>query len=207
MTPQPPLSGRPASGHAGEQAAGGKQDSVGSAAREPVRDRDAAGRPRNARPRDALGRPLGRGDGGEPPPPDQPALAPGTALELAQQLIDSGHAFRAHEVLEASWKAAPPAERELWQGLAQVAVGLTHAQRGNARGAAALLRRGGQRVAGYAAAAPYGIGAAEVARRAAGLAGLIERDGLGAATPAELRISLRAQAGRHPPGRPATQLP
>jgi uncharacterized protein len=158
-----------------------------------ARDRDLAGRPRNARPRDELGRPLSRGTAGEPPPPDEPALAPDAALDLAQQLIDSGRAFRAHEVLEASWKAAPPAERDLWQGLAQVAVGLTHAQRGNARGAAALLRRGGQRVAGYAGGpTPHAVEAAQVARFAAELADLIERDGLAAAPPAALRFTLRA---------------
>ena len=159
-----------------------------------ARDRDPAGRPRNARPRDELGRPLPRDAPGQAPLPDEPALAPQAALDLAQQLIDSGRAFRAHEVLEASWKAAPPAERELWRGLAQIAVGLTHAQRGNARGAAALLRRGGQGVAGYAASPPHGIEAGGVAGFAAGLADLIERAGLAAATPARLRVSLRAGA-------------
>ncbi len=157
----------------------------------PHRDRDAAGLPRNARPRDELGRPLPRDAAGEPPLPDEQALAPDAALDLAQRLIDSGRTFRAHEVLEASWKAAPPAERELWQGLAQVAVGLTHAQRGNARGAAALLRRGGLRVAGYAGAAPHGIDAAEVARFAADLADRIERYGVAGAAAAGSGLSLR----------------
>jgi uncharacterized protein len=161
----------------------------------PGRDRDAAGRPRNARPRDELGRPLPRkAPGGPSLLPDEPALAPDAALEEAQRLIDSGRAFRAHEVLEASWKAAPPAERDLWQGLAQVAVGLTHAQRGNARGAAALLRRGGVRVAGYAGSAPHGVEAAGIARFAADLADRIERDGLAATTSAGFRLSLRANA-------------
>jgi hypothetical protein len=144
----------------------------------PARDRDPAGRPRNARPRDELGRPLRRDAAGEAPAPDEPALAPDAALELAQQLIDSGRAFRAHEVLEASWKAAPAAERDLWQGLAQVAVGLTHAQRGNARGAGALLRRGAERVGGYAGAAPYDIDAAGLSRAATALADRIEASGL-----------------------------
>jgi uncharacterized protein len=163
----------------------------------PGRDRDAAGRPRNSRPRDELGRPLPREAPGGPLPPDEQALAPEAALDLAQQLIDSGRAFRAHEVLEASWKAAPPAERGLWQGLAQVAVGLTHVQRANARGAVALLRRGGLRVAGYAGSAPHGIDAAGIARFAAGLADSIERDGLADATPvtpAGLSLSLRTGA-------------
>ena len=156
-----------------------------------ARDRDAAGRPRNARPRDELGRPLSRDAAGELPLPDDLTLLPDAALDLAQELIDSGRAFRAHEVLEASWKAAPPAERDLWQGLAQVAVGLTHAQRGNARGAAALLRRGGRRVAGYAGSAPYGIGAADVARFATDLAERVESEGLPAAITPEPQLILR----------------
>jgi hypothetical protein len=173
--------------------AGQDRDAAGEDRATTGRDRDPAGRPRNARPRDELGRPLPRGAAGGTPPPDEPALAPAAALDRAQELIDSGRAFRAHEVLEAAWKAAPADERDLWQGLAQVAVGLTHAQRGNARGAVTLLRRGGQRVAGYAADPPHGIGAQHVARFAADLADRIERDGLGPATRAEeLRVTLRA---------------
>src|SRR6516225_7383396 len=132
------------------------------------RDRDATGRPRNARPRDALGRPLPREALGQPPADDRPR-PPLEALATAQDLINADRPFHAHEVLEAAWKAAPPAERDLWQGLAQVAVGLTHAQRGNARGAAALLRRGGLRVASYVGSAPHGIAAETVARFAADL--------------------------------------
>src|SRR5579859_2490779 len=120
------------------------------------RDRDAAGRPRNARPRDASGRPLPRGAVGEPRVPDDLVLAPEQALGLAQRYLDEGRPFQAHEVLEASWRSAPAAERDLWQGLAQVAVGLTHAQRGNARGAAALLRRGADRIAAGRPAAERG---------------------------------------------------
>ena len=144
------------------------------------RDRDSAGRARNARPRDALGRPLPRGAPGDERIPDDLALPPAEALELAQDLLDSGRPFHAHEVLEASWKAAPAAERDLWQGLAQIAVGLTHARRGNAHGAVALLRRGGQRVSGYAGAAPYGIDAAAVSQAASELAARIEDAGLAA---------------------------
>jgi hypothetical protein len=155
------------------------------------RDRDSAGRPRSARPRDELGRPLSRGAaGGAPPSPDEPALPPAAALALAQQLIDRGQPFRAHEVLEASWKAAPPAERDLWQGLAQVAVGLTHARRGNARGAVTLLRRGADAISGYAGACPHGIDAAGIAGSACGLADAIEAGGLAAVPPGRLLIRL-----------------
>ena len=140
------------------------------------------------------------GTAGESRIPDDLSLSPGEAIALAQQLLDSGRPFLAHEVLEASWKSAPPAERDLWQGLAQVAVGLTHAQRGNPRGAAALLRRGAAAVSGYLpggddAGGPYGIDVAGISQAADGLAGRIERDGLDRVTPGDLRLRLRAAAG------------
>jgi hypothetical protein len=152
------------------------------------RDRDAAGRARNARPRDALGRPLPRGATGDEGIPDDLVLPPAQLLQLAQELLDSGRPFHAHEVLEASWKSAPAAERDLWQGLAQIAVGLTHARRGNARGAAALLRRGADRVAGYADAPPHGIDAAGICRAAREMAARIDQDGAGAAGPLTARL-------------------
>lgn len=156
-----------------------------------VRDRDAAGRPRNARPRDALGRPLPHGAEGVEPIPDDLDLPPGEALDLAQRLIDEGSPFRAHEVLEATWKAAPEPERELWRGLAQVAVGLTHAQRGNAGGAQALLSRGADRVAAYAGTAPYGIDASGVAQTARGLVRRLDAPGPGGVAPGDLVVRLR----------------
>ena len=152
------------------------------------RDRDAVGRARNARPRDALGRPLPRGAAGDERIPDDLLLPPAQALGLAQRLLDEGRPFHAHEVLEASWKAAPPAERDLWQGLAQIAVGLTHARRGNAQGAAALLRRGADRVAGYAGSAPHDIDAATIAQDAREMAARIETEGLAAAGRMTVRL-------------------
>jgi hypothetical protein len=143
-----------------------------------ARDRDPAGRARNARPRDALGRPLPRSAAGDERIPDDLVLPPAEALRLAQELLDAGRPFHAHEVLEASWKAGPAAERDLWQGLAQIAVGLTHARRGNARGAVTLLRRGAQRVTGCGAAAPHGIDAMAVGLAAGELATRIENEGL-----------------------------
>jgi hypothetical protein len=122
-----------------------------------ARDRDAEGRARNARPRDALGRPLPYGAVGEERAPEGVVRPPEQALDEAQALLDAGRPFHAHEVLEDAWKSAPEEERELWRGLAQLAVGLTHALRGNATGAATLLDRGAGNIAAYAAAPPYGI--------------------------------------------------
>jgi hypothetical protein len=143
------------------------------------RDRDDAGRPRNARTRDGLGRPLPPGTPGVPTTPDDVNLAPAETLREAQRLLDAGLPFHAHEVLEAAWKAAPDDERELWRGLAQLAVGLTHARRGNTVGASRLLRRSADRIAPYAGAPPHAVAVADHTAWARNLAARI--DGIEAA--------------------------
>ena len=105
------------------------------------RDRDESGRARSARPRDELGRPLPLGAQGVPRISDDLELPPVETLAYAQDLLDRGLAFNAHEVLEAAWKNGPDDEKTLWQALAQLAVGITHVQRGNVRGAITVLRR------------------------------------------------------------------
>jgi uncharacterized protein len=133
------------------------------------RDRDPAGRPRSARERDSLGRPRERSTAAGARP-DPAALPAAEALTQGQHLLDTGRPFAAHEVFEAVWKAAPGSERELWRGLAQLAVGITHAGRGNDRGAQSLLERAADTLAGFAASTPYGIdvdGIRDWAQRAA----------------------------------------
>ncbi|CAN7583311.1 DUF309 domain-containing protein [Terrabacter sp. LjRoot27] len=122
------------------------------------RDRDGAGRPRQERPRDALGRPLPYGAEGVEPVSEEP-LPPHETLAAAKALVEEGRPFSAHEVLEARWKAGPDDERDLWQGLAQLCVALTHAARGNEVGAHRLLDRGVDRLQQYAAGGgpPYGL--------------------------------------------------
>jgi hypothetical protein len=118
---------------------------------------------------------------GEERAPEGVVREPAHALEEAQQLLDAGRPFHAHEVLEDAWKSAPEAERQLWRGLAQLAVGLTHAARGNARGATTLLERGAGNIAPYAAAPPHGIdvpGLVSWARALAGDPGGREPDAL-----------------------------
>ena len=115
-----------------------------------TRDRNAEGRPRQARPRDALGRPLPYDAEGVEPVSEEP-LPPLESLRLARSLVAQGRTFAAHEVLEARWKAGPAEERDLWQGLAQLCVGLTHAARGNSVGASRLVERGAGRLEAYAA--------------------------------------------------------
>jgi hypothetical protein len=113
------------------------------------RDRDEEGRPRQARPRDGLGRPLPYGAEGVEPVSEDP-LPPLETVEKAMELLRAGRPFSAHEVFEARWKDAPEEERDLWQGMAQICVGLTHVARGNNVGASRLVERGAGRLERYA---------------------------------------------------------
>ena len=124
------------------------------------------------RARDALGRPVPTGSPDAVEPIPEEPLAPQDAVALARRLLAEGRAFSAHEVFEASWKAAPADERALWQGLAQVCVGLTHLARANTVGAARLLRRGAGLLAERSPA--YDVDVARVAADALRLAGEIE---------------------------------
>lgn len=113
-----------------------------------ARDRDDAGRARQLRPRDALGRPLPYGSVGVDQIPDI-ARSPLETVALARRLVDEGRAFSAHEVLESQWKHGPPEQQDLWQGLAQLCVAVTHAGRGNSVGAVRVLRRAQALLARY----------------------------------------------------------
>jgi hypothetical protein len=124
------------------------------------RDRDEQGRPRSGRPRDGLGRPLPYGAAGVERQPEGVSRTVDETLAEAQRLLDAGRPFHAHEVFEDAWKAGdgtPTGREPLWQGLAQLAVGLTHAGRGNASGGATLLRRGAATIGRYRGSQPYGV--------------------------------------------------
>ena len=167
------------------------------------RDRDAEGRARNARPRDGLGRPLPYGAEGVERQPEGVVRTPEETVAEAQALLDAGKPFHAHEVFEDAWKSGPDEERALWRGLAQLAVGLTHAARGNAAGGARLLRRGAGAVEEWAAVSgrpePYGMDLAGVVAWARELAEVVEAgadgaDGIGAGGAAV--VDARARAPR-----------
>ncbi|MFD6417889.1 DUF309 domain-containing protein [Streptomyces sp. NPDC060194] len=146
------------------------------------RDRDERGRARNARPRDGLGRPLPYGVEGVERQPEGVVRAPAESVAEAQALLDAGRPFHAHEVFEDAWKSGRAEDRELWRGLAQLAVGLTHAARGNRTGGARLLRRGAAALAPRAADGPYGMDVAGLLRWAEEAARAAE-DGLTAPPP------------------------
>ena len=158
-------------------------------ARRTDRDRDPSGRARNARPRDASGRPLPPGEAGVERVDEDVVLAPDDALAEAQRLLDGGWPFHAHEILEGAWKAGADDERPFWKGLAQLAVGLTHEQRGNRRGAVSLLRRGAETMSdGTAAGARYGVDTTRLAGWGRARADAVEAgEELGAGGPPRLR--------------------
>ena len=137
------------------------------------RDRDGRGRPRNARPRDALGRPLPR-DADNVYVEETLPSDPGALLRLGAEHFNAGRFFQAHEAWEAAWHAAPEDERDFWQGATQVAVGFTHARRGNPTGAVTLLGRGATKLERYPARYK-GFPAGDVARAARAAADAIER--------------------------------
>jgi hypothetical protein len=152
-----------------------------SSASDDRRDRDAEGRARNARPRDGLGRPLPYGTDGVERQPEGVVRPPEETVTEAQALLAAGKPFHAHEVFEDAWKSGPDEERALWRGLAQLAVGLTHAARGNVTGGARLLRRGAGAVEDWGAEAgqprPHGLELAGLAAWARELAGTVEKEG------------------------------
>jgi predicted metal-dependent hydrolase len=122
--------------------------------RGPERDRNAQGRPENARPRDRFGAPLPRGAGDQLADRRDPAEVVRTIDEAfveAVRLFDEQRFFEAHEFLEYIWKSdeVPSADRDFWKGVTQVAVGCVHTQRGNSKGAITLLERAGRYMAPY----------------------------------------------------------
>lgn len=82
---------------------------------------------------------------GELPPGRTPPLDPREADRLFRRgvaLFNGARYWHAHEAWETLWRAADEDERPFYQGLIQVAAGLLHLRRRNARGARIKLREG-----------------------------------------------------------------
>jgi hypothetical protein len=81
-----------------------------------------------------------------------PALEPDKAEEIFRRgisLFNGVRYWHAHEAWEELWRAAPDEERDFYQGLIQLAAGLLHLQRRNARGARNKLREGVEKLRAY----------------------------------------------------------
>ena len=74
------------------------------------------------------------------------------ALARGLTLLGSGAYFEAHEELELAWRAAPPEERDFYQGLVHVAVAWYQAGRGRRVGCERQLEKAARRLAPYAPA-------------------------------------------------------
>jgi predicted metal-dependent hydrolase len=70
--------------------------------------------------------------------------------ELGSAHARAGEWFAAHEAWETAWKQSRDThEAELFKGLSQMGAGYVHLFRGNAHGAATLLRRAAMRISRY----------------------------------------------------------
>lgn len=97
-----------------------------------------------------------------------PALDPVEHDQLFRQaaaLFNGVRYWHAHEAWETLWRAAPDEDRDLYQGLIQVAAGLLHLRRRNVRGARNKLREGLEKLRGYGPAY-HGIFLNELVREA-----------------------------------------
>jgi hypothetical protein len=102
------------------------------------------------RPRDRLGRPLPWGSESEIVLEDFDSLSLDDNHELGRGHARAGRWFAAHEAWETAWKQARDTdEAELFKGLSQMGAGYVHLLRGNAHGAATLLRRAAMRIEPY----------------------------------------------------------
>jgi len=97
-------------------------------------------------PRDRFGRPLPAGSRDELSHAAEPELVSSSAWDSVRRgiaLFDERRFYEAHEFFEYAWNAVEKKskDREFLRGVTQVAVGCCHIQRGNRRGARALLAR------------------------------------------------------------------
>ena len=108
------------------------------------------GRNKPERPRDRLGRPLPWDAEGDLELEDFDAKTLAENHELARGYALEGRWFPAHEAWETAWKQARETkDAELFKGLSQMGAGYVHLLRGNAHGAATLLRRAARRIGAY----------------------------------------------------------
>ena len=75
-----------------------------------------------------------------------------SSFEKGLGLIRRGEYFAAHEELEDAWRAAPPEERDFYQGLVHVAVAWYQAGRGKRVGCERQLDKAERRLTPFAPA-------------------------------------------------------
>ena len=73
----------------------------------------------------------------------------GDSYKAGLEHIRAGRFFEAHEELEIVWRAAPPEERDFYQGLVHVAVAWYQAGRGRPVATARQLEKAARRLGPY----------------------------------------------------------
>jgi uncharacterized protein len=130
------------------------------------------------RPRDHLGRPQAWDASNTLVLEDYDAMALEENHRLAREHFNAGRFFPAHEAWETAWKQARDTDdAEFFKGLSQLGAGYTHLLRGNAHGAAVLMRRAAGRIRRYPPG-HHGVDTAVVAGRASAEADAVERGDL-----------------------------
>ena len=114
-----------------------------------MRQRRDDGAPEQQRPRDRTGRPLPYDTNATLLAQDHKPASVEEALALGRTLWQENRFFEAHECLEKVWHTAPRHDRNLWQGVIQIAVAQVHHQRANPPGAIQLYRRALANLAEY----------------------------------------------------------
>jgi molybdopterin converting factor small subunit len=107
-----------------------------------------------------------------------PAVAGGARspyLDEAARLYAEGDYFMTHEVLEEHWLEVSEDERDFFQGLIHLAVGLHHYERGNLNGTRAQFTKARRRLDGYSER-HHGVDVARIREFLEGAPGAIERD-------------------------------
>lgn len=93
------------------------------------------------RERDRLGRPVEAGSPDAMPGiVERTDIDSSTAWQEALDYLGRDMPFHAHETFELRWRCCPDSERALWKALARWAAAVTHAERGNTRGASSIAR-------------------------------------------------------------------
>ena len=113
-----------------------------------------------------------------------PSSDPARAVAVAAILFEHRLFFEVHEILEPPWQGAQGDEREILQGLIQVAVGLHHHENDNLRGAISLLADGNAKLFAHVPEA-FGIDLASLCRDVESFATAL-RHVAGGDAPAEL---------------------
>ena len=104
------------------------------------------------------------------------------AFKRGLEAIRDGRYFEAHEEIEEAWRAAPPDERDFFQGLVHVAVAWYQAGRGRPVATASQLEKAARRLASFAPA-HRGVDVAGVLAQVAAARAEVARGSLDLAPP------------------------